>query len=157
MVPELDRLTAHEVELVYKAPMLVCILIAGADGTIDKKEIKGAIQFAEMKQQKSVSSVAALFHEVAKDFEDKVKVLMQQYPYELTQRNPLIIDELSELNRIWPKVDSAFAREFYTSLLNIAEKIASSSGGLLGIKSIGSEEAKYVKLPMIKNPSGGHA
>lgn len=157
MVPELDRLTAHEVELVYKAPMLVCILIAGADGTIDKKEIKGAIQFAEMKQQKSLSSVSALFHEVAKDFEDKVKILMQHYPYETTQRNPIIVEELAELNRVWPKIDASFAREFYLSLISIAEKIASSSGGLLGIKSIGSEEAKYVKLPMIKNPSGGHA
>lgn len=156
MVPELDRLTAHEVELVYKAPMLVCILIAGADGTIDKKEIKGAVQFAEMKQQKSLSSVSILFHEVAKDFEDKIKVLLQQYPYELTQRNPLIIEDLAALNHIWPKIDPAFAREFYLSLLSIAEKIATSSGGLLGYKAIGLEEAKYLKLPMIKNPSGGH-
>lgn len=157
MVPELDRLNSHEVELVFKSPMLVCILIAGADGTIDKREIKGAIQFAETKQQKSLSSVSAIFKEVAKDFEDKLNIIFQQYPYELTQRNPMIIEELAGLNQIWPKVDAAFAREFYLSLISIGEKIASSSGGVLGYKSIGSEEAKYLKLPMIKNPSGGHA
>jgi hypothetical protein len=157
MVPELDRLTSSEVELVYKSPMLVCILIAGADGRIDKKEIRGAIEFAEMKQQTSLSSVSVLFHEVAKDFEDKVKILIQQYPYELTQRNPLIVEDLAGLNQIWPKIDPNFARELYLSLLRIAEKIASSSGGLLGYKTIGNEEAKFIKLPMIKNPSGGHA
>jgi hypothetical protein len=136
--------------------MLVCILVAGADGRIDRKEIKGAIQFAEMKQQKSLSSVSIIFKEVAKDFEDKLNIIFQQYPYELTQRNPLIIEELAGLNSIWPKIDPGFAKEYYQSLLSIAEKIASSSGGVLGYKSIGSEEAKYLKLPMVKNPSGGH-
>jgi len=156
MVPELDRLSSSEVELVYKSPMLVCILIAGADGRIDKKEIQGAMKFAEMKQQKTLSSVSLIFSEVGKDFEDKLNVIIQQYPYELTQRNPIIVEELASLNRIWPKVDPSFAREFYMSLISIAEKIASSSGGLLGYKTIDSEEARYIKLPMIKNPSGGH-
>jgi hypothetical protein len=35
----------------------------------------------------------------------------------------------------------------------LAQEVASSSGGLLGIKSIGSEEARLVKLTMIKNPA----
>jgi len=132
----------------------VCILIAGADGEIDKKEIRGAIEYAELKKQKSLSSVSVLFREVTKDFEDKVRVALQQYPYESTQRTPLIVDDLSQLNQLWHKLDPEFSREYYNSLLSISEKIASSSGGMLGIKSIGAEEARYVKLPMIKNPAG---
>jgi hypothetical protein len=80
-------------------------------------------------------------------------VVLQHYPYEQTQRAPLIIEELSALNSLWPKLEVEFSKEFYASLLSIGEKIASSSGGILGYKSIGSEEAKYMNLPMIKNPA----
>jgi hypothetical protein len=154
MVPELERLTGRELDLFYKAPILVCILVGGADGEIDRKEIQGAIQYAEMKCKSSVSSVSVVFKEIAKDFEDKLRVLLQHYPYETTQRTPLLVDDLAKLNTLWPKLDPSFAKEFYSSLISIAEKIATSSGGLLGYRSIGSEEAKFVKLPMIKNPSG---
>ena len=154
MVPELDRLSASEVELMYKTPLLVCVLIAGADGKIDKKEIREAMSFAEKKQRRSLSSVSVLFKEISEDFEDKLKSLIQSYPYEATQRNPLLVEELSEVNQILRRVDSAFAQEYYKTLLSIAESIATSSGGLLGYNSIGSEEARYVKLSMIKDPSG---
>ena len=80
MIPELDRLTSSEVELVYKSPILVCVLIAGADGTIDRKEIKEALSFAEKKQRISVSSVSSVFKEISKDVEDKLKSLIQSYP-----------------------------------------------------------------------------
>ena len=156
MIPELGRLTSSEVELVYKSPILVCVLIAGADGKIDRKEIKEALSFAEKKQRISVSSVSTLFKEISKDFEDKLKSLIQSYPYETTQRTPMIIEELAGLNDIWRKVDASFATEFYKTLLSIAESIANSSGGLLGYKSVGSEEARYLKLTMIKDPSGRH-
>lgn len=153
MVPELHNLTASEMELVYKAPVLVCILIAGADGKIDRKEIKEAIRLAEKRKNRSVSTVSDVFHEVAQDFEDKIKILLQNYPYEFTQRNPLIADELAQLNSVWPKIDRAFAEEYYNTLLGLAEKIAGSSGGLLGYNTIADEEARYIKLNMIKNPA----
>ena len=155
MVPELDRLTGSEVELIYKTPMLVCILLAGADGKIEKKEITEAMKFAEKKHKRSLSSVSIIFKEISKDFEDKFKMVIQNYPYEATQRNPLIVEELTGINQIWRKVDQSFAQEYYQTLLSIAEHIASSSGGVLGYKSIGSEEAHYLKLSMIKDPSGG--
>lgn len=140
-------------ELVYKAPILVSILIAGADGNIDRKEIKEAILFAESKISTKGSSVSRFFGEVAQDFEDKLKIVLQQYPYESTQRNPLIIEELSQLNPLWSKMDKPFANEFYKTLLGISKKIASSSGGILGYNSVGSAEAKYLKLKMLNDPS----
>lgn len=154
MIPELDRLTGSEAELMYKTPILVCILIAGADGKIDKKEINQAMNFAEKKHRKSLSSVSGLLKEISTDFEDKLKSLMQSYPYEVTQRNPLIVEELAGVNQVLRKVDPAFAQEYYKTLLIIAESIATSSGGLLGYNSIGSEEARYIKLSMIKDPAG---
>lgn len=152
MIEQFDKLNSDEQDVMFKAPILVCILIAGADGTIDKKEIKEAIAYAQ-KQAKTHTSLSNYFKEISQDFEDKLKVLIQGYPYESTQRTPLIVDELSRLNEVLPKLDKVFSKQVYMSLKSIAEKIASSSGGLLGLNSVGDEEARLVNLPMVKDPS----
>jgi hypothetical protein len=153
MLAQLARLTPSESDLVLRAPLLVCILIAGADNDIDRKEIRKAIDLANKKQKKADSHLIEFYKVVGEDFEDKLKILIQSYPYEATQRNPLITMDLQELNAVLLKVDRLIAVEFYQSLREISQKIAESSGGLLGLKSIGNEEAKYVNLPMITDPS----
>ena len=152
MIPEFQNLYDEEIELMFKAPILVCILIAGADGNIDRKEIKQAISVAQ-KQRKGNTSLVGYFEDLSQDFEDKIKVLIQSFPHEPTQREPLVIEELAQINIVWKKTDPVFAADFYDMLLALAEKIATSSGGLWGIKSVGAEEAKYMKLPMLLNPS----
>ena len=152
MIPEFDKLNDEEIELMLKAPILVCILIAGADGNIDRKEIKQAIAVAQ-KRKKGNASLAGYFEELSQDFEDKIKVLIQSFPYESTQRAPLVMEDLAQVNALWTKIDSTFALDFYEMLLALAEKIATSSGGLWGMKTVGAEEAKYMKLPMLTNPS----
>ena len=152
MIPEFEKLNDEEIELMLKAPILVCILIAGADGNIDRKEIKQAIAVAQ-KQKKGNASLAGYFNNLSQDFEDKIKVLIQSFPYESTQRAPLVMEELAQINALWTKLDPTFALDFYEMLLALAEKIATSSGGLWGMKTVGAEEAKYMKLPMLTNPS----
>jgi hypothetical protein len=152
MIPEFQNLHENEIELMLKAPILVCILIAGADGNIDRKEIKQAIAVAQ-KQKKGKTSLVGYFKDLSQDFEDKIKVLIQSFPYESTQREPLVIEELAQINILWNKMDIKFAIDFYDMLLTLAEKIATSSGGLWGLKTVGAEEAKYMKLPMLTNPS----
>ncbi len=152
MISEFQNLKDEEIELMLKAPILVCILIAGADGNIDRKEIKQAISVAQ-KQMKGKSSLVGYFKDLSQDFEDKIKVLIQSFPYESTQRAPLVIEELAQINVLWKKIDPTFAADFYDMLLALAEKIATSSGGLFGMKTVGAEEAKYMKLPMLANPS----
>ena len=151
MIKELTRLKESEVELMLKAPVLLCILIAGADGTIDRKEIKEAINVTVKKKDKTI--LDSYFKEVSQDFEDKLKILLQSYPYESTQRSPILIQELSQLNPILRKLDKLFSKAFYDMLKELAEKIAGSSGGFWGMMSVDSEEAKYIRLPMIEDPS----
>ncbi len=151
MIKELTRLKESEVELMLKAPVLLCILIAGADGTIDRKEIKEAINVTVKKKDKTI--LDSYFKEVSQDFEDKLKILLQSYPYESTQRSPILIQELSQLNPILRKLDKLFSKAFYDMLKELAEKIAGSSGGFWGMMSVDSEEAKYIRLPMIEDPA----
>lgn len=153
MISPLEGLTVGEQEFMHKAPILVCILIAGADGNIDREEIKGAIAQAKKKTRNSSEGMMELYREIGEDFEDKLKILLQAYPVEVTQRNPMIVEELSQLNSILPKIEKNFAVQFYQSICDLAMKVAESSGGWFGMKSVGEAEAKYVKLPMIKDPA----
>ncbi|MBA4057236.1 MAG: hypothetical protein C0490_21160, partial [Marivirga sp.] len=57
------------------------------------------------------------------------------------------------LNVLWRKLDKSFSLQFYQMLKELAGKIAGSSGGLWGMKTVTNEEAKYLQLPMIKDPS----
>ena len=153
MVSQLGLLSSEEQEFMLKAPILVCILIAGADGDIDRNEIREAIALAKKKQKNATDGLMELYREVSEDFEDKLKVLLQSYPVEVTQRNPLLVEELTQLNLILPKLKQSLAVSYYESICDLALKIAKSSGGWFGMKSIGEAEARYVKLPMIKNPA----
>jgi hypothetical protein len=153
MVPELKKLSNEELEMLIKAPLLVSILIAGADGQIDRSEIKGAINTTKKKAQGN-SSLKAFYEGVSEDFEDKLKVIIQGYPSTPDARCAQIENELKLLNPIFAKVEGKLSAEIYNSLKSLALNIAKSSGGLFGFtSSIGPEEARYVELSMI-NPPG---
>jgi hypothetical protein len=149
MVPEFSNLTASETELVFKAPLLVCLLIAGADGKIDSRELSEAIN---MSRERSwvPPNIESYYNEVAEDFEDKIKMLIQSYPYDTTQRNQIITEELAQLNVLWSKLGDEFSAALLTSLKYAAQRIASSSGNFWG--KISAEEAALLNLPMLAQP-----
>jgi len=153
MIPQFDRLSHGEQEFMYKAPVLVAILIAGADGEIDRDEIQEGMAHAKMKQKMASQGMMELYREISEDFEDKLKIVLQSYPVEVSQRNALIVEELSQLNTVFPKIDRDLAKQYYQSICDLAMKVAKSSGGLLGMNSVGAAEARYVKLPMVNDPA----
>ena len=154
MIPEFENLEQEEENLMYAAPVLVAILIAGADGKIDKAEMREAISISSMKKIKARKELKVFYNEVTRDFEDKLKVGISKYPDDPAERQKIIEEELKGLNRILPKLNKKFAIKFYESLKDFGKKIAESSGGILGYMSIGYEESKMIELKMIKNPSG---
>lgn len=153
MIKEFESFSHEQVELLLKAPILVSILIAGADDEIDKSEIKKAINIAQDKQKRARAALIDYYKEVGENFEDKLMVMIQSYPSDSKTRNPQIIEELEELNDLLPKLDKHFAVELYESLKDIAKKIAEASGGVLGYMSIGYEESKLIGLNMLDDPS----
>jgi hypothetical protein len=152
MVPEFEKLDSKEVDLMLKAPILVCILIAGADGEIDSREIRRAISVTG-KKAKSNTILWQYFKIAFEDFEDKIRILLQSYPSDPFARNEILSTELSGLNDVFPKINRSFDKEFYALLKELASEVAESSGGLLGYKSVGDEEARYVGLGMILPPA----
>lgn len=151
MISEFENLNDREVEIMFKAPILVCILIAGADGKIDRKEINEAITITD-KQAKSRAVLSEYLRTASQDFEDKVMILKQAYPRNPSERESILVHELTELNHILPKITKTFAVAFYAMLKELASKVASSSGGWLGMNAVGDEEARYLDLTMINAP-----
>src|SRR5690348_12498265 len=121
MIDAFDNLTHQEMETMFRSPMLVCILIAGADGTIDRQEISKAVSVAEKKTKKSKASLLEFYHEVNENFEDKLKIVMQGLPLDVEQRNRQIVEELTRLNDIFGKLDKSFVADFHWSLKFMAE------------------------------------
>ncbi len=153
MIKEFDNLREEEVEVMLKAPVLVSVLIAGADGTIDKAETKEAISIARGKQSRAREQLVDYYKLVGEGFEAKFNEMVQSYPSKPEERNPMIIAELKRLNRILPKLDKNFSVKFHASLKDLAKKIAEASGGVLGYLSVSYEEAKLMELNMINDPS----
>lgn len=152
MTKALEQLTPQEVELMLKAPILVSILIAGADGRIDRKELQQAT-LTVAQTMHADSDVGIFVSHVLEDFEDKLKILQQTFASEPEKRAQQVSQELALLNEILPKISDTFAAPYYDMLRTLADKIARSSGGMFGLRTIAPEEARYVNLPMIHPPS----
>lgn len=153
MIAEFEPLREDEIDVVVKAPVYVAILIAGADGEIDKAERREAITIARAKQSRSREQLVEFYKIVGDDFENTFNKLIDELPSGTDERNYAITKELRKLNFILPKIDSGFAVKFYASLKELAKRIAEASGGVLGYLSIGYEEAKLMELRMLHEPT----
>lgn len=150
MIPEFEKLRQDEIDVLFKAPIYVTILIAGADGKIDKAERQRAIEVAKNRQSRAREQLMGYYKEVGNDFDSKFDNLLGELPSGLEARNKEITKELRKLNFIFAKIDKNFAIKLRASLKDLAKKIAESSGGILGYLSISYEEAQLMELRMIK-------
>lgn len=153
MIQEFDKLREDQIEVLLKAPVYVSLLIAGADGTVDKQEIKEAVEVARNKQSRARDQLVPFYREVGKTFEAEFNRLSQELPADLDERTKVLTAELRKLNFILPLIDRNFAVKLIASLKEMAKKIAEASGGVLGYLSVSYEESKLIELNMIKDPS----
>lgn len=153
MIKEFENLREDEIDVLLKAPIYVAILIAGADGNIDKSERKEAIEVARSKQSRAREQLVEFYKKVSENFEIEFNRLMDELPKDHKEREKIISGELRKLNFIFPKIDKNFGVKLYASLKELAKKIAEASGGVLGYLSVSYEESKLMDLKMIKYPS----
>jgi len=152
MIEEFKTLRDDEIEVLLNAPVLVSVLIAGADDKIDKSEISQAVEIANSKQARAREQLIEYYREVGVTFEEKFNKYVNELPDSASLRSDVITKELNKLNHILPKVDRNFAIKLYASLKEMAKKIAEASGGVLGYMSVSYEEAKLMELEMIEDP-----
>lgn len=153
MIKEFENLREDEIEVLLSAPINVAILVAGADGNIDKAERKEAIEVARSKQGRAREQLMEFYKLVGESFETKFNKLIDELPEDAEERNKVLTAELRKLNFIFAKIDKNFAVKLYASLKDLAKKIAEASGGILGYLSVSYEESKLIELKMINDPA----
>lgn len=151
MTSEFKNLNEQEVNLMLMTPALVTLLIAGAEGDIDKKEIDWGSKIAHFRANEH-TILQTYYQEVDKHFTDTLKQITDAMPEDVAERSKRINQELHKLNDILKKVDNNFAKEFYKSLLSLAKQVAKASGGMWGYGSISPEEQKHLNLEVIHPP-----
>ena len=148
----LEKLTPAEKQMLIDAPLLVTILIAGADNNIDKREKSWASKITNFRTTTAHHTLKDYYALAAVNFDDRLDHIISDLPKSGTERLPILSSKLSLLNTVLPKLDARFAKAFYNSMITFAKEIAEASGGILGWFSKGKEEKKYLGLEMIDNP-----
>ncbi len=143
------ELNEEENALLIDAIPLVTILIAGADGNIDREEKTWGAKLTKIRSYSYPESLNEYYSEAGKVYEEKLNAFIHDLPNDVDQRSQVISEKLSTLDGIFAKMDQRKAHFLYKSLTTFAEHVAKASGGFLRIGAISRAEKQWIELPMI--------
>jgi len=149
MIQGFENISENQFDVLKNAISWITVLIAGADGKIDKEETDWAVKLTKIRSYANPNSLTPFYEEVGKDFTKKLKDLLAAVPQDTQKRNELLQRKLAEINEILPKLDNKIAYALYQSYTSFAEHVAKESGGFMGFFSISKEETNWIGLPMI--------
>jgi uncharacterized tellurite resistance protein B-like protein len=141
------QLSEKELAVLTYAPLLVFFTVAGADGSIDKKEMQ-AFQKALANGIKTDSELMAnVLVRLIAHFEQLLTSLTSK-EVEMSEATAAV---LSVLNSSLPEDE---AIKFKKSMLNIGKKVAEASGGFLGIFGSKISKEEQAALDALSNLLG---
>ena len=150
MIEQLKGISEEEYDKLKGAISLITVLIAGADGTIDRKEKEWAEKVTSIRSYSLPDGLKEFYLEVGEDFQERLDRYIDKYAGDVDTRNRDIAKVLVELNEIFPKIeDREVAMALYESLVSFARHVARASGGFLSWGSINIHEKKLMSLEMI--------
>ncbi len=145
----LNRLSDAEKDQLLDAIPLITILIAGADGEIDKQEKEWATKLTKIRSFANAELLHDYYHEVGLTFESKLDSFVDSLPSSQEDRTKLISEKVSLLNPILSKLDPKVSYSLYKDFISFAKHVAQASGGFLRFGSISSAEKKLIPLTML--------
>lgn len=151
MIEQFKGISDSDYEQLKGAISLITVLIAGADGTIDRKEKEWAEKVTNIRSYSLPEGLKDFYLEVGEDFQSRLDTFIDRYAGDTEMRNTNIALELSKLNDIFPKIeDREVAIALYESFVSFARHVARASGGFLSWGSINVHEKKLMALEMIR-------
>ena len=150
MIEGFGKLNDTQFQKTKDAIAWITILIAGADGEIDKEEKEWAAKVTKIRgYQYPTSLLMKFYEEVGAEYSNKLEDLLANAPKDSKERTDFSSKEIEQLNDILPHLDGNLGHHLSKSYKSFAKHVAKASGGFLGFMSIGSEEHKLVDLPML--------
>jgi len=149
-IAQFNQLSEEEKTLVYNAPAMVAYLIGGADDNFDTQEEKRSKHVIRFRQAVGDPLLFDYFKEVEDKFDAQLVELIHQFGnLHAEVRTKILVDELTKLNDILPKIDGLYARALLKSLKTLAQAVAEASGGVVGFLGVSYEESHLMGLEMI--------
>lgn len=155
MIAPFEGLSAEDQKLLFKMPVLVTALVAGADGKIDKREVREAIFLAHQKVKNARPGMRDYYKVMDETFEQDLKEYIKDLPAKREEHDPIIEKDMVRANDLIKTIAAnhrPFAIQYYNSMKDFARHIAEASGGLGGLLSISPEEAESIKLAKLDDP-----
>lgn len=149
MIKNFDHIATEELAKLKAAVAEITVLIAGADGEIDKAEKAWAEKVTQIRSYKMHKDLIEFYQEVGRTFHDDLDNLIDSLPGSVSERQAILETHLSRLNSILPKLSPKVGKMLYNSYLSFAKHVATASGGILGFFSVGPKESQLLNLPMI--------
>jgi hypothetical protein len=139
-------LTEEEAALMYKAPALITVLIAGADNNIDKREKDWATKVVNYRTFTAQPKLQEYYEKVQADFKETLNSLVDSWNENSADE---ITAQLASTNPIFEKIGEEYSGYLKASWRSLAQKVAGASGGILGFGAVDKHEKKLIDLPML--------
>jgi hypothetical protein len=149
MIEKFAHLSEQEFEKLKSAISEITVLIAGADGHIDKEETSWAKKITEIRSYKMHADLLPYYQEVGKTFANDLERLIAELPQDTEDRQTKLVGSLTDLNTVLGRLDQNTGAKLYTSFQSFAKHVAKASGGFLGFLTIDAAEKELIELPMI--------
>lgn len=144
-----ENISPEDLQILENAVSQIAVLIAGADGEIDKEEIDWASKLTHIRTYAGDKSVREFYKEVEANFNIKLRELVKNASKNTSERQAALYQSIAQVNGILAHLDPHIAYHIYHSYITLAKSVAKSAGGILGFGAISSAEEKLIGLPMI--------
>lgn len=149
MIEGFEKLSENQFETCRKSIAWITVLIAGADGKIDKEEVAWAKKVTKIRSYNFHDSLIPFYQSVGEDFSEVLEDLISNLSDSTSENTATLSRRLSQLNDILPLLENKLAYQLYKSYTSFANHVAKSSGGFLGFFSVSTEEKRLMALPMV--------
>lgn len=150
MLSKIEHLSSAEKNLIVNAPVLISALVSGSDGEFTPSEIQQAVKIIHIKTYSETRDVSGVYKTVDGHTEESIEMLISALPESTRERNDMLISMLIGLNEIFPKLETNFAHELYSSLKELAYYV--SNAGDLGIGIRTDQEKEMAQLSFLNAP-----
>lgn len=149
MLDNLQQLNDEEMQELYDAIPVITLLIAGADGKIEKAELEGSEKITRIRGFSGGEVMQAFYDKVGEDYSERLQRWLKVVSKDTAERTADLSARLEKLNPILAKLDPQWGAAMYDSFTSFAKHVAKASGGFLGMGSINKDEAELIDLPML--------
>ncbi len=131
-------LSEQDAQVVAQAPVLVFLLVSAADGTIDKREIRGFESLLVSDPYRDLLQVMV-----------RVRLSVIDTLRELTEHPVDYLAELQHINRVLGGLPVEQGQRLKRQLYDLGQRVAASSGGIFGLMGNPVSDQEQTALKVI--------